>query len=133
MLLAPLTESPATSKHFLAFLSFALPTMVKTVANKAIATDDSNTEAAEGVIALAEGDGLVDSFKSLETKVVALRNDLIGKVDIAIQEISLSNEKIVEEVNKKLEKLEANLDSNKSELTKISDQLSVIVDQTMVI
>ena len=79
-------------------------------------------------LSLTESDVLVDSFKTLEKKVVDLRNDLVEKVDGAMQEIAASNDKTVEDVNRKLDKLDTNLNSNKSELEKISSQLSVIVD-----
>ena len=117
-------------KHYLAFLAFALPTMIKTVAKKAIVTDVKNSETVDLEVSPQEDDVMVDTFKTLETKVVALRNDLVDKVDLAVQEISASNEKTVQVVNKKIETLEATLDSNKSELEKISIQLAIIVDQT---
>ena len=123
--------------HYMAFVTFAIPGMIKSIYKKSIQNveKDGDDDSAEKTVAdldlsVTENDVLVDSFKTLEKEVYDLRKEILGKVDIALQEISASNEKTVDDVNKKMKKLEASLDENKSEMEKVQSQLSVIVDQT---
>ena len=123
--------------HYMAFMTFAIPGMIKSIYKKSIQHVEKNGEddAAEKTVAdldlsVTENDVLVDGFKTLELEVYSVRKEIIGKVDLALQEISASNEKTVDDMNKKMEKLEARLDDNKSEMEKVHSQLSVIVDQT---
>ena len=68
--------------HYIAFLTFVLPSMIVTVGKKAIshAADKNDVvtekdDAAELDLSVTENDVLVDSFKTLELEVYNLRNE----------------------------------------------------------
>ena len=120
-------------KNYLAFLTFAIPGMIKSVHKLTIPLEEKNEDDSEKIeldLTLSESDVLVDSFRTLEKEVKTIRNELIDKVDGALQEITESNNKTVTHVNDKMDKLEASIVVSKKELDDIRDQLSVIVDQT---
>ena len=66
----------------------------------------------------------------MELEVYNLRNELIGRVDNALNEMTASNEKTLDDVKNKLEKIELNLEENKTNIDTVHIQLAVIVDQT---
>ena len=68
--------------HYIAFLTFVLPSMIVTVGKKAIShaadKNDVVTEKDDAVeldLSVTENDVLVDSFKTLELEVYNLRNE----------------------------------------------------------
>ena len=127
---------------FLHFATFAIPQIVERMSKAKEPTEvPAVVEEAEVFFDAAtlaantnseHGNILVEGFKRMENAVVALRTELIKKVDesVSIADNTNGNTKL-DAIAQKLDKLDTLLGENKTEMVGINEKLTIIADKNV--